>query len=58
MPSGLVAGMYVVGGELTDGPLLLDVGEAHLLAGDGLAQLVGGALLTLGTFEERLRELR
>ena len=55
---GLVARMNVVGGELADGPLLLDVGEADLLAGDRLGEVVRGALLALGALEERLREQR
>ena len=55
---GLLTRMYVVGGELADGPLLLDVGEAHLLAGDRLGEVIGSALLALGPLEERPCELR
>ncbi len=40
---GLGSGVDVVGGELADGPLILYVGEADALAGDGLGELVAGA---------------
>ena len=53
---GLFAGMDVVGGELADGLLLLDVGEADLFAGDGLCELVAGALLGFGALEEGFGE--
>ena len=50
---GLHAGMHVVGGELADGLLLLDVDEADFLAGDRRVELVIGDLLAFGAIEER-----
>ena len=48
MPAGSRAGVDVVGGELADGPLVLNVGEADVFASDGLGKLVAGLLRRLG----------
>ncbi len=49
---GLHAGMNVVGGELADGLLLLDIREANFLASDRLIELVVRDLLASRSHEE------
>jgi hypothetical protein len=46
--------VHVVGRQLANGRLLLHVGEADLLAGDGVVEPVEGFLLTFGPLEEAL----